>query len=309
MGQILIIDHEIASAHALTQALKQHGMEPTLMANGNDGFAWAREHRPDAIVLCVELMGVSGYAICNRLKKDDALAHIPLVLASSEATSDVFDEHRRLRTRADGYVFKPYDIAAVLNELDAAKASASLRPFGAQTQSRAEEPKAAPQEHVEARDAVPTPAASAQAAGGDDAADGEADAEHDPLMSTDALLLLEGAVDVNTHTQVIRLPLSVRDEQTKDLIGAALADIDERQSPLLAALDERVNTLENTVRTLVSALADSQALISQLTGALARLEARQQQLHQHLGAALQQSLKVCLGALGQDGPPSSSPGA
>jgi CheY-like chemotaxis protein len=301
MGHILIIDRDFAGTHPLTQALEHQGDRVTLIANGNEGVAWAREHAPMAIVLSVELTGVSGYAICNKFKKDDALAHIPLVLASSEASAEVFDEHRRLRTRADGYVFKPYDVATVLVELAQAKARASLLPRGAHTQRDADVAQQPTLSAEPAAQAGPIPVDPR--AHDDDDDDNHAfrddDAVHDPLMSTDALLLLEGSVDVNTHTQVINLPMSVRSERTKDLIGAALADIDEGPKSIVQACADRIDDLEATVRAMAATLADNQAIVTQLTDALARLEARQQRLHKDLGAVVQQSLQSCLDVLGQ----------
>jgi DNA-binding response OmpR family regulator len=41
--------------------------------DGKEGLELARVDRPDAIVLCVELPKMSGYSICNKLKKDDGL--------------------------------------------------------------------------------------------------------------------------------------------------------------------------------------------------------------------------------------------
>lgn len=279
MGQILIIDRDASDLHALTEALALEGLDATLVTGGAEGVEWARQHHPDAILLCVELTGTSGYAICNRLKKDPDLSRIPLVLASSEAGPEVFDEHRRLKTRADGYVFKPYDIDAVLGALSSALAqgSAAAVPPAAQ----ADKPAAAAQ---------PLPGAPA-------AAEGEAEA--DPLMSTDALLLLEGSVDVNQHTQVIRLPLAAQGHQPKDLIGAALRDMDGPGEEALTALQGRIQSLEEGVRSLALALADQRALITQLTDALARSEGRQQRMATALGTAVGRGAQLCLDALGQ----------
>ena len=269
MGQILIIDRDASGLHALTEALAHEGLDATILATGAEGVDWAKQHHPDAILLCVELTGTSGYAICNRLKKDPALSKIPLVLASSEATPEVFDEHRRLKTRADGYVYKPYDIDAVLAEL-----AIALGRGQAPTQPVA-------------------PEADVARAGAD------SDADADPLMSTDALLLLEGSVDPHQHTQVIRLPLTAKGDQAKDLIGAALRDMDTQANETLASMEGRIKALEQSVGALAQALGDQQSLATQLTDALARSEARQQRMAHALGVALQRGAQLCLDALGQ----------
>ena len=104
MTKVLIIDSELSSIQALRDALVEQGVDTTVVADGNEGLNMVRSFQPDAIVLCVELSRVSGYSICNKLKKDPALSSIPLVLTSSQATEETFEQHKRLKTRAEGYV-------------------------------------------------------------------------------------------------------------------------------------------------------------------------------------------------------------
>jgi len=295
MGQILIIDRDASGLHALTEALGQEGLDATIVPGGAEGVEWARQHHPEAILLCVELMGTSGYAICNRLKKDPVLCQIPLLLASSEASPEVFDEHRRLKTRADGYVFKPYDIDAVLGALSAALAGG--QPSSAL--SAPPEPERAPAPAPQRAEGAGEAAAEGHGeADREPNADADLVADADPLMSTDALLLLEGSVDVNQHTQVIRMPLAAKGSQPKDLIGAALRDLDVQANEALAALEGRIKALEEGMRSVATALGDQKALVTQLTDALARSEGRQQRLAHALGAAVNRGAQLCLDALG-----------
>jgi len=37
---------------------------------------------------------MSGYSVCNKLKKDESLRTIPLVVISAEATPETFEQHR-----------------------------------------------------------------------------------------------------------------------------------------------------------------------------------------------------------------------
>ena len=71
------------------------------------------------MVLCVELPGLSGYSWCNRLKKDGTLKSIPLVITSSEATPETFDQHRKLKTRAEDYLLKPFQPETLVERVGA----------------------------------------------------------------------------------------------------------------------------------------------------------------------------------------------
>ena len=44
---------------------------------------------------------MNGFSVCNKLKRDPALKDVPLIIMSSESTEETFEQHRRLRTRAE----------------------------------------------------------------------------------------------------------------------------------------------------------------------------------------------------------------
>jgi CheY-like chemotaxis protein len=131
---ILLIENDTAFAEEISGAIEAMGYQVRVTGDGKEGLDLAKDLKPDAIVLCVELPKLSGYSICNKLKKDDVLKAIPLVLTSSEATEEVFDDHRKLKVRAEDYLIKPYVSAALLEKLAGLiglpEGAASSRPPG-----------------------------------------------------------------------------------------------------------------------------------------------------------------------------------
>jgi CheY-like chemotaxis protein len=117
--KILLIESDAAFAAEMSRALEARGLESRVSADGKEGLELARDLRPDAVVLCVELPRMSGYSICQKLKKDDALKSIPLILTSSEATPETFEAHRKLKARADDYLIKPFGPRALIDKLGA----------------------------------------------------------------------------------------------------------------------------------------------------------------------------------------------
>ncbi len=115
--KILVIESDAAFARELTESLQAAGFECRGTTDGKEGLDLAREYAPDAIILCVELPKMSGYVICQKLKKDDALKGIPLLLTSSEATEETFEKHRQLKVRAEEYLIKPFEPAALIGVL------------------------------------------------------------------------------------------------------------------------------------------------------------------------------------------------
>ena len=114
MPSILMVESDAELASAFKQAVSVKGIQMLYTDDGNEALNLAREKHPAAIVLCVELAKGSGYSVCNKLKRDLDLAQIPLVITSSLATEETFEQHKRLKTHADAYFKKPYEEAQLL---------------------------------------------------------------------------------------------------------------------------------------------------------------------------------------------------
>ncbi|MCC7112356.1 MAG: response regulator [Deltaproteobacteria bacterium] len=119
MGGILLIDAEQPFADNLAGSLKGRGFQVKLLDDGKDGLDFAKDSRPDLIVLCVELPKMSGYSICNKLKKDNDLKGIPLIITSKEATPETFAQHKKLKTRAEDYLIKPFSEGELIEKIGA----------------------------------------------------------------------------------------------------------------------------------------------------------------------------------------------
>jgi CheY-like chemotaxis protein len=116
--RILLIDSDAELVASLTSALEGDDYEVITRSDGKDAVEAVRRERPDGVVLSVELPRGSGYAICSKLKKDESLKEIPVVLVSSEATQKTFEDHAKLKIgRADGYLLKPFEPEALLAKL------------------------------------------------------------------------------------------------------------------------------------------------------------------------------------------------
>jgi CheY-like chemotaxis protein len=117
--KILLIESNASLVREMTSSLEGKGFEVLQTADGKEGIDLARTHSPELIVLCVELPKASGYSICSKLKKDDALRSIPIILTSAEASVKTFEDHKRLKMgRADEYLLmKPFKADALLEKV------------------------------------------------------------------------------------------------------------------------------------------------------------------------------------------------
>ncbi len=116
-GRALIIDRDTTFADQLADELSREGYDVQTCDTGREGIEHAKTDEPDLIVLCVELEDTSGYSICAKIKKDIRLKNIPLIITSERATQETFDHHRKLKTRAQAYLMKPFEPSELIAEL------------------------------------------------------------------------------------------------------------------------------------------------------------------------------------------------
>ena len=114
---VLVFEGDAAFAGELRAGLESLGCEVRIVEDGNTGLAQASESKPDLILLAIELPRMNGFSVCNKLKKDPVLREVPLVILSSESSEETFEQHKKLRTRAEEYVHKPVTFEALLEKI------------------------------------------------------------------------------------------------------------------------------------------------------------------------------------------------
>jgi len=93
--------------------------------NGLDGLAAVRTRRPDLILLDMHLPDIAGLELLRHLKNDDAVADIPVIVLSADATPQHIED--ALTLGAMNYLTKPVDVAGFMQVLDAALADLTTR--------------------------------------------------------------------------------------------------------------------------------------------------------------------------------------
>src|SRR5579859_3273634 len=115
--KVLVFESDPAFAGELRSELGKLGCTITVVDDGNVGLQQAAADRPDLILLSIELPRMNGFSVCNKLKKDGTLKDVPLVIMSSESSDETFEQHKKLRTRAEDYVHKPIAFGELLQHM------------------------------------------------------------------------------------------------------------------------------------------------------------------------------------------------
>lgn len=109
---VLIVDGETSLSARVRAALQQRGHTVEETTDGRSVLERVRQRPPGVMVLAVELpSGQNGYLLVGKLKKDEALKSIPVILVGNP---EGFEAHRRLKNRADEYLPRPLDIPTLV---------------------------------------------------------------------------------------------------------------------------------------------------------------------------------------------------
>jgi len=103
--QLLIIEDNAQNYYMMKFLLEKKGFSVIVAENGQDGIDAALVHRPDGILLDIQLPEMDGYAVAAALKTHDELAKIPIIAVTSYAMAG--DRERILAAGATGYIEKP----------------------------------------------------------------------------------------------------------------------------------------------------------------------------------------------------------
>jgi CheY-like chemotaxis protein len=120
---ILYIEDDLANL-ALVQRLLSGRPEVRLMVamQGGLGLDLAREHRPDLILLDVNLPDVPGQDVLAQLREDPRTRDVPVLVISADATAS--QKEHMLAAGARAYLTKPLDVKRFLSVIDRGLAEA-----------------------------------------------------------------------------------------------------------------------------------------------------------------------------------------
>ncbi|MFC4297464.1 MAG: two-component system response regulator [Castellaniella sp.] len=103
---VLLVDDESTNLQVLRHTLQ--GQYRLLFAkDGPTALSLVRKERPDLILLDIMMPGMSGYEVCETLKRDEGTRAIPVIFVT--ALSQGADEHKGLELGAVDYITKPFN--------------------------------------------------------------------------------------------------------------------------------------------------------------------------------------------------------
>ena len=116
--RILVIEDTEDNRQIVRDLMESVGYQLLEAEDGAAGVTMAAEHKPDLILMDIQLPVMDGYEACRRIKANPDLRHIPIIAVTSYALSG--DETKTRAAGCDSYVAKPFSprqLLAKINEL------------------------------------------------------------------------------------------------------------------------------------------------------------------------------------------------
>jgi two-component system, cell cycle response regulator DivK len=114
--KVLIVEDNVLNMKLFNDLLKAHGYTTLHSNDGLNALQLARLHRPDLILMDIQLPVVSGLEITKRLKADEELRGIPVVAVTAFAMKG--DEEKIRQAGCDGYLTKPISIDGFMQTVE-----------------------------------------------------------------------------------------------------------------------------------------------------------------------------------------------
>ena len=110
--RILVIEDMEDNRRILRDLLTNAGFDLIEAVDGEKGIVAAAEHRPDLILMDIQLPVLNGYDATRQIKADPNLKATPIIAVSSFAMKG--DEEKARASGCDHYVTKPYSPVQLL---------------------------------------------------------------------------------------------------------------------------------------------------------------------------------------------------
>ena len=113
---VLIVEDNELNMKLFNDLLEAHGYRVLQTREGLSALDIAREHKPDLILMDIQLPEVSGIEVTKWLKEDDELRSIPVVAVTAFAMKG--DEQKIREGGCEAYISKPISVASFLTTIN-----------------------------------------------------------------------------------------------------------------------------------------------------------------------------------------------
>jgi CheY-like chemotaxis protein len=110
--KLFVADDSVTIQKIVNLAFSGEDVEIKSVSDGGSALESIKDFKPDIVLADIFMPGCSGYEVCEQIKVDPELNHIPVVLLVG--TFEPFDESEASRVKCDRYLTKPFDTSELI---------------------------------------------------------------------------------------------------------------------------------------------------------------------------------------------------
>jgi two-component system, cell cycle response regulator DivK len=114
--RVLIVEDNDLNMKLFNDLLVAHGYDTLQTKDGVEALALARQHRPDLILMDIQLPEISGLEVTKWIKEDKSLSMIPVIAVTAFAMKG--DREKMRDGGCEDYIAKPISVASFLQTVE-----------------------------------------------------------------------------------------------------------------------------------------------------------------------------------------------
>jgi len=263
--KLLLADDSITIQKVVELVLAEEDFEIKSVSNGEDALNILSSFMPDIVLADIEMPKVNGYQLCDRIKKNPELSHVPVILLAG--AFEPIDEELSSSVGADDSVIKPFESQELISKINAALTLSAADeegfaiPVEAESATEAEAMAQSDEEVFELEEVTAEKTAEAsEAVGSEEAGEDLWSMEDVPETITEAAEEMEIAGEAVAE-EAFELP----EEASEPVFSAPVEEAADRkatrevvmQEVIAPSKEELMSVFEHTVNDRVSAFLSS----------------------------------------------------
>jgi len=133
--KILLADDSITIQKVISITFANEDYDLIIVGDGDTAVAKTKEVKPDLVIADIAMPGKTGYEVCEIIKKEPTLKHIPVLLLSG--TFEPLNEKEATRIKADDHIVKPFESQELIEKVK----NLLARPSAIPVEATIEEPE------------------------------------------------------------------------------------------------------------------------------------------------------------------------
>jgi chemosensory pili system protein ChpA (sensor histidine kinase/response regulator) len=113
---VMVVDDSLTVRKVTSKHLQKRGIDVLVAKDGIDAVEQLRDHVPDVMLVDIEMPRMDGYELTTRVRSDENLKHIPIIMITSRAGTK--HRHKAFELGVDMYMSKPYQEDELYKNID-----------------------------------------------------------------------------------------------------------------------------------------------------------------------------------------------